>query len=104
METATKQMKMDSPWDNYLRIAIECWSRQRARDMAGQALCVVSIEDMETFLTRLLIHALVTFDETYNKGYNEHIEQMWRLLQEKQALTPPTIIAEAAICLAKEGK
>lgn len=48
---------------------------------------------METFLAELLADALMTFNESYNSAYNEHIQQLERLLEETQSRTlmPPIL-------------
>ena len=83
-------MKIESPWSNHLKIAIRVWSRDRARQMAEKALQVPTRNlDMEHFLTELLTDALLTFNEDYNKAYNEQVQRLQQLLEELQARTLP---------------
>jgi hypothetical protein len=78
-----------------MQIAIRCWSRDRARQMTDKALKVPP-DEMERFLTELLTDALLTYNESFNRCYSEHVEQLWRLLNEKQAMTsPPPLIIPA---------
>ena len=50
---------------------------------------------MEQFLAELLTDALLTFDESYQKCYNDHILQLERLLEDALGvrLAPPLIIS-----------
>ena len=80
----------NSPWSDHLKITIQCWSRERARQLSDKAL-KVSIRDhrdIEHFLTEVLTDALLTFNETYNKASEEYVNGIERLLADFRATLP----------------
>lgn len=84
-----KAMMQESPWSNHLKIAIRCWSLERARQMAENAIRVPpELSSMEQFLAELLTNALLEFNETYNKASNEQIESLMRMTEDALALKP----------------
>jgi hypothetical protein len=90
-----------SPWSDHMNIAIKCWSQARARELSDKAL-KVSVRNhryMEHFLAEVLTDALMTFNETYNKAYEQHVQQLERLLTDDYVtrISNPVILGSGPI-------
>jgi hypothetical protein len=78
-----------SPWSDHLKIAIRTWSLNRARQMSAKAAQEVLNGNVEDFLVELLMDALLTFNEDYNRCYNEQIVRMEGLVRDAQMTKLP---------------
>lgn len=77
-----------SPWDDHVKIAIRSWARIRAKEVTGEAQRIPLL-DMEYWLAELLTDALLTFNNDYNRAYNEHVHRLERLVEDAQNCSLP---------------
>jgi hypothetical protein len=85
-----------SPWEDSIKTAIRAYSISRAKELIeGRTLPLPrNDEELEQFLTEVLIDALQTFNADFNEAYNVHPRHVQQLLDDyaKAALPAPIVI------------
>lgn len=96
----TSLTKLDLPWDNHIQISIRAWSMSRAKELADKKSFSNPMDKtlFEEFLYGVLVDALTTFNDTYNRAYNEHVNSLLKMIDNYMdriaSPSPPVIIRQ----------